>query len=89
MHLNLWTVAFLVFVINLPFGYWRAGVSRLSRPWFLAVHLPVPMVIGLRLISGLGFHLVTFPVMVGAFFAGQFLGGRYRGWRRTHGRSPA
>jgi len=88
MHLNLWTVAFLVFLLNLPFGYWRAGTPRLSRPWFLAVHLPVPFVIGLRLVSGLGFHLVTFPVMVGAYFAGQFVGGRARGWLDAR-RSPA
>ena len=83
MHLNLWTVAFLVFLVNLPFGYWRAGAVKFSRPWFLAVHLPVPLVIALRLVSGLGFQLATFPVMVGAFFAGQLVGGRLRGWRRA------
>jgi hypothetical protein len=83
MHLNLWTVAFLVFLVNLPFGYWRAGTMKFSRPWFLAVHLPVPLVIALRLVSGLGFQLATFPVMVGAFFAGQLVGGRLRGWRRA------
>ncbi len=83
MHLNLWTVALLVFLVNLPFGYWRAGVLKFSRPWFLAVHLPVPLVIALRLVSGLGFQLATFPVMVGAFFAGQLVGGRLRVWRRA------
>jgi hypothetical protein len=75
MKLNLWTVAILVLLINLPFGYWRSGVRKFSLQWFLAVHLPVPIVIGLRFASGLGFQLATFPVIVGAFFAGQFLGG--------------
>jgi hypothetical protein len=75
-------VAASVFVVNLPFGFWRAGVPRLSRPWFLAVHLPVPLVILLRWASGLGFHLATFPVMVGAFFAGQLAGGMLRRARR-------
>ena len=79
--MNLWTVASLVVLINLPFGYWRAGVARFSRPWFLAVHLPVPLVIGLRLVSGLGFQLATFPLIVGAFFLGQVLGGWTRRWR--------
>jgi hypothetical protein len=46
----------------------------------LAVHTPVPFVIALRFLSGLGWHLHTFPVMVGAFFTGQFLGGKLRGW---------
>ncbi len=85
MHLNLWSVAALVLLLNLPFGYWRAGTAKLSRSWFLAVHLPVPLVIGLRLVSGLGFQWATFPVVVGAFFLGQFLGGWAR--RRHAGRA--
>lgn len=71
-------VALAVFAFNLPFGFWRAGVRKFSPAWFLAVHLPVPMVIALRYLSGLGFQLYTYPVLVFAFFAGQFLGGRIR-----------
>jgi hypothetical protein len=37
-----------------------------------------PFVILLRIVSGLGWHLVSFPVLVGAFFIGQFLGGAMR-----------
>jgi hypothetical protein len=39
-------------------------------------------VIAVRFAAGLGFHLVTCPVLVGAFFTGQYLGGRLRGRRR-------
>ena len=77
--MNLWSVAALVVVLNLPFGYWRANADKFSRPWFLAVHLPVPFVIALRISSGLGWHFITFPVMIGAFFAGQYLGGILHG----------
>ena len=63
-------------------------MARFSRPWFLAVHLPVPLVIGLRLVSGLGFQLVTFPVMVGAFFLGQVLGGWTRRWMMRAAEDP-
>ena len=89
--MGLWTVALLVFVINLPFGYWRASVRKLSRQWFLAVHIPVPLVIALRIYSGLGFKLISFPVIIGAYFLGQFVGGRLRniiqgrGPGRSHG----
>ena len=80
------TAALLVFLINLPFGYWRASVRKLSLRWFLAVHLPVPLVIALRTFSGLGWKLISFPVLVGAFFLGQFVGGRVR--NIIQGRGP-
>ena len=73
--MNLWAVAAIVFVLNVPFGYWRSHSRKFSRQWFLAVHLPVPAVIALRIFAGLGWRLVTFPVLVGAFFFGQVVGG--------------
>jgi len=75
---SVWTVAILVLVMNLPFGFWRAGLKRFTLPWFVAVHAPVPLVIGLRVLTGLGWRLSTLPLLVGAFFAGQFLGGWFR-----------
>ncbi|MEI8141162.1 MAG: hypothetical protein WCI03_15015 [bacterium] len=73
-------VAAAVVVINIPFGFWRDSVRRFSLRWILAIHLPVPMVIGLRLVSHLGWQLSTFPVLIGSFFLGQFLGGRLHRW---------
>ena len=74
--MRLWAVAAAVFLINLPFGYWRAQSARFSRQWMLAVHLPVPLVIALRIFSGLGWQLISFPVLIGAFFLGQRCGGQ-------------
>jgi hypothetical protein len=71
-------VAALTLALNLPFGFWRAGVRKFSLPWFLAVHGPVPLIVALRMGAGLGWRLSTFPVLVGAFFGGQMLGGRFR-----------
>jgi len=76
--MGLWTVALLVFLLNLPFGYWRASTKKFSRQWMLAIHLPVPLVVALRIWSGLGWKLISFPVLIGAFFLGQFVGGRVR-----------
>jgi hypothetical protein len=75
---SLWGLALAVMLMNLPFGFWRAGAKRFTRPWFVAVHAPVPFVILLRVFSGLGWHLVSFPVLIGAFFTGQLLGGAMR-----------
>ncbi len=74
--MNLFWVACLVLLINLPFGYWRSGAEKFSKQWFLAVHIPVPFVIALRIFSHLGWHLITFPIIITAFFMGQFLGGK-------------
>jgi hypothetical protein len=76
------TAAAVVAALNLPFGFWRAGAEKFSRSWILAVHAPVPLVIAVRVFAGLGWHLITFPVLVGAFFTGQFVGG----WLRRRSR---
>lgn len=73
-----WMVAGLIFLVNLPFGYWRAGVKKFSPSWFGAVHVPVVLAIAIRLLAGLGFRLVLLPMFVGAFFFGQLAGGRVR-----------
>ncbi len=71
-------ISLVILLLNLPFGYWRAGTRRFSLQWFLAVHAPVPLVIGLRLATGVGWQIATFPLVIGAFFGGQFLGGQFR-----------
>lgn len=64
----------LVFILNIPFGYWRANVSQFSVQWFLAIHIPVPFIVALRLLSGIGFAWYTYLFLVGAFFLGQKFG---------------
>lgn len=73
-------VAVAVFILNLPFGYWRANVPKRSAVWFLAVHLPIPFIVLLRLYSGIGFAWFSYPVLIGTFFLGQFAGGRLKLW---------
>jgi hypothetical protein len=75
---TLLAVAGGIVIVNLPFGFWRAGVRRFSVSWFAAVHLPVLPVAIMRHQAGLGWSLITFPFLVGAYFAGQYLGGALR-----------
>ena len=84
---SLWFIAGVIFLINLPFGYWRAGSRRFSRPWFVSIHAPVILAIGLRLLAGIRFVLGSVPLFVGVFFLGQSLGGRLRSWTVPVGRS--
>jgi len=85
---NLLEAAFIVLIMNLPFGYWRANVRTLSAQWFLAIHLPVVLIVVLRILSGMGWQVETIPALVAAFFAGQFSGRMLRGWWRKRARVP-
>ena len=73
-------VALLVFILNIPFGYWRANVKRYSAQWFLAIHIPVPFIVALRILSEIGFAWYTYVFLVGAFFLGQKLGSVLMNW---------
>ena len=81
-------VSLIVFILNIPFGYWRNNVKRFSRQWILAIHFPVPFVIALRFLSGLGFQFITYPALIGGFFAGQLLGSKIHTWRMKNLKIP-
>jgi hypothetical protein len=70
-------LAILVFIINLPFGFWRGKTRKYSFKWFLFIHLPIPVVILLRIYSGVGFAFISYPVLLSSFFMGQFVGKKY------------
>ena len=76
--MNLVLAVLIIFLLNLPFGYWRRGEKKFSGKWFLAIHIPVPIVIAIRYIFDLGFDLYTYPILIAAFFTGQLLGSLYR-----------
>jgi hypothetical protein len=76
-------VAPIVFVVTFPFGFYRAFTRKFSVRWFLAIHLPVPLVFLARLEGHLPYTFI--PFTCAAFFAGQLLGGfagrRWQRWR--------
>ncbi len=74
LRMKLFLISLVVLLVNIPFGYWRANVQRFTLQWFLAIHLPVIVVIVLRLVSHLGFAWFTYVVLVTAFFLGQRFG---------------
>ncbi len=72
--LSLIELILIVFLINIPFGYWRSKADRFSRQWMMAIHLPVPLVFLLRITSG--FSWTVIPLLMLSFAAGQFIGGK-------------
>jgi hypothetical protein len=75
---RIWLAAVAIIALNVPFGWWRAAQRKFSRTWFIAVHAPVPLAIGMRWAAGIPFRVVLLPVFVAAFFGGQWLGARLR-----------
>jgi len=71
-----------VLVLNIPFGYWRANVKRFSLGWVFAIHIPVPFIIVFRIFTELGWGFYTFPILISAFFLGQFFGGKLYSFRK-------
>lgn len=86
--MNLLLVTLSVFVFNIPFGYWRANVKKFSLQWAFAIHIPVPLIIVLRIYSNIGFAFYTYPILVGAFFLGQISGKLIYNKRKILNRLP-
>jgi hypothetical protein len=86
--MNILLLTVFTFIINIPFGYWRANVKKYSLQFFLAIHFPVALIILFRLLSGTGFKPTTLFFTVPAFFLGQFLGSKIYLFRKINGAEP-
>jgi hypothetical protein len=69
-------ITLMIFLFNIPFGYWRANVKKFSWPWILAIHIPVPVIVFMRVYFNIGFAWYTYIFFVAAFFLGQQMGGK-------------
>ncbi|MFQ6054436.1 MAG: hypothetical protein ACE5KT_09845 [Methanosarcinales archaeon] len=65
-----------VFLLNLPFGYYRVSTKKFSMKWFLSIHLPIPFIFVLRVISGFGYKVV--PLLIVFDILGQVVGGKVK-----------
>lgn len=86
--MNIILLTVFVFIINIPFGYWRANVRRFSLQFLMAIHIPVILIIVYRILSTSGFELTTFFFTVPAFFLGQFAGSKIYSFRKINGLQP-
>lgn len=68
-------------LINIPFGYLRAGYRKLSFMWFVYIHLPVPVVIYIRYINEIDLSWTLAPFFFGSYFLGQWVGKKWRDQR--------
>ncbi len=71
--LKITLVAAVALLVNIPLGLWRSKVKKFSFWWFLAVHLSVPLIIFLRIETGV--PVVWVPFTIGFAVLGQYVGG--------------
>lgn len=79
--IGIWTLCFLALSINIPLGYWRVQQPKFSLNWFVAVHLSVPIIYGVRVWALIDYHFI--PLLIISAVAGQILGGLV--FSRMHG----
>lgn len=72
--LHLVLLVALAIAINVPLGYQRQGCHKFSFGWYFYVHISIPVIIYLRIKSGLGWQFI--PFTLAAAIAGQVIGGR-------------
>lgn len=78
--LKILILSLIIFIINLPFGYFRGKSKKYSFKWFLYIHLPIPLIVFLRIYSNIGFAFYTYPIFVAAFFFGQTVGALFESY---------
>ncbi|MBE0570430.1 MAG: hypothetical protein IH618_02705 [Ignavibacteriaceae bacterium] len=86
--MNILLLALFTFIINVPFGYWRANVKRFSLQFILAIHLPVLFIVLFRILTGTGFEYETLFVTVPTFFLGQLVGSKIYSSRKLREAVP-
>jgi hypothetical protein len=74
--MNIILLTLFTFIINIPFGYWRANVRKYSVQFLMAIHIPVALIILFRFAAGTGFEIVTLLYTVPSFIIGQYAGSR-------------
>lgn len=74
-------ITLAAFVLNLPFGYLRAGAKKLSVKWFLYIHLPIPFIFVLRNLAG--FSVRYIPIIAVGAILGQLIGGKFNNQPKT------
>ncbi len=63
-------------MLNIPLGYLRAGRRKYSLPWFVYVHLSIPLIAYLRIANHVTSWLIPFFILCAVI--GQIAGGRVR-----------
>ncbi len=74
LPLRITILVLTAFLLNIPFGAWRARTRKFSVAWAVAIHGPIPMIIPIRLLLDLSYWYIIGSVIFA--LAGQIVGGK-------------
>lgn len=72
---KLFVFILLAVALNIPFGSYRLLTRKFSLAWWLAIHLPIPIIILLRKVA-FNLPLWVIPISIASAFVGQIYGGK-------------
>lgn len=73
--MNIYTFALIVFAIAFPFGFWRVRTTFRSAQWMLAIHIPVLLIVLIKIKIGIPFSFKSFILNILSFTLAQVLAG--------------
>ena len=77
--LQLAALMLIASALNVPLGYQRQSCRKFSLGWFFYVHISIPVIVYLRVKTGLGWQFI--PLTLASTVAGQILGGKLQRMR--------
>lgn len=74
LDIKILLLGIIVFLINIPFGYWRANTKFKSMEWFATIHIPVLIIIFIRFQFNIDFTIISVLTSIFTFILGQYIG---------------
>jgi hypothetical protein len=69
-------ISVVALLVNIPFGALRLKYKKLSIPWFLCIHAPIPIVASIRILTKVSMYYI--PLFLLLSIIGQILGARIK-----------
>jgi hypothetical protein len=69
-------ITLFTFLVHLPFGYLRSHSPKYSFKWFVYIHIPIPFIIFIRIITNTDYKFL--PLFIIAAILGQLFGGKLK-----------
>lgn len=71
-------VLIFAFLVNLPFGWLRRNERKFTFKWWLYIHLPIPLIIALRIWLDIQPWQLWVPIIIATAVVGQVVGARLK-----------